>query len=160
MGCGSCGGGCGAGVELPAGLVTELVIADEHEAVAVSEHPAPSRRWPGIDAQGVDQAKLATLWALLAGRPPDDALIHAFTPLAEVSDEGPWVFRVPAELAAALAALDPRRTPSSAAAWARSDELEVEGWEPGDVRALLDALRGVARAAAAARKPLLMWVSL
>jgi hypothetical protein len=159
MGCGGCGG-CGPGVELPAGLVTELVIADEREAVAVAEAPAPSRRWPGIDAQGVDQVKLASLWALLAGRAPDETLIHAFTPLAEISEEGPWVFRFPAALAAALAALDERRAAAAAAAWARTEALEVEGWEPADVRALLDALRGVARAAAAAGKPLLMWVSL
>jgi hypothetical protein len=160
MGCGSCGGGCGAGVEVPTGLVTELVLADEREARAVAEDPAPCRRWPGIGAPGLDQVKLATLWAVLSGAAFGDHLLEAFAPLEEVSPDGPWVFRVPPPLVEGLAALEAGRAADVASAWAATDELVVDGWEAAEARERLDALRGVARAASAARKPLLMWVRL
>lgn len=162
MACGgSCNsGGCGGGAEAPAGVVTHLVMADEAEAPLVAEDPAPHRRWPGLDAGGLDQVKLALLWALLAGQPFRDELVHEFVPLAEVSDDGPWVFRVPAALVTLLAALAPDRAGVIAAAWAGTQELELDGWEPDGAAAMVDALRGTARAAAAARKPLLMSVRL
>src|SRR5690242_6358615 len=112
MGCGSCSGSCGAGVEVPAGLATALVMADEREARAVAEDPAPCRRWPGVDAKGLDQVKLALLWALLDEQPFRDESVLEFAPLAEVSEDGPWVFRVPPPLVAALAALEPARAPA------------------------------------------------
>jgi hypothetical protein len=160
MGCGTCAGSCGTGAEVPAGLVTEIVLADEREAPAVAEDEAASRRWPGIDADGIDQVKLAILWAILNGEPLRDELVVSFTPLAEVSEDGPWVFRVPPALVGALAALDAARAPVIAASWAAAEELELEDRDPEDVRRLLDGLRGMARAAAAANQPLLMRVSL
>jgi hypothetical protein len=161
MGCGGCGGGgCGTGVELPVGVVSEIVMADDADAEAVAEDAAPSRRWPGLDAGGLDQVKLAILWAILSGGELRDALVEAFTPLAEVSADGPWVFRVPSDLVAALAGLEAGRAGTVAAAWSGAEELQLEDRDPDDVRRLLDGLRGVARAAQAARKPLLMRVSL
>jgi hypothetical protein len=135
-------------------------MADEGEAPLVAADPSPHRRWPGLDAKGLDQVKLALLWALLAGQPFRDELVHEFAPLEELSEDGPWVFRVPPALVALLAGLAPDRAPLVASAWAATEELELDGWEPGGAAALIDALRGTARAAAAARKPLLMWVSL
>jgi hypothetical protein len=158
-GSGSCGGGCGSGAAPPP-ILTALVLADEREARAVAEAPAPVGRWPGLDARGLDQVKLALLWALLAGEPFRDELVLEFAPLEEVSADGPWVFRVPPALAAALADVDVARAAELAAAWAACEELELDGWEPAAAHAMLDQLRGVARAAGAAGKPLLMWVSL
>jgi hypothetical protein len=160
MACGSCSGGCGGGREAPAGVVTDVVIADEGEAAAVAQEPAPTGRWPAVDAKGVEQVKLARLWALLAGRDYRDELILEFAPLHEVSEEGPWVFRVPAALAALLADADDARARASAAAWAATEELELDGWEPPEAWSLVDELRKLARSARAAKKPLLMWVSL
>lgn len=160
MGCGSCGGGCGAGAEVPADVTTQIVMADEREAAELAEDASPCGRWPGIDAPGVDQVKLAMLWDLVSAEDGGDHRLDAFAPLEEVSPDGPWVFRVPAPLVAALAALEVARAAEVASAWAATDELQVDGWEPEDVRQLLDGLRGVARAAGAARKPLLMRVSL
>lgn len=156
MGCGGCSG-CGG--EVPPGIVTEIVIADERDAQAVAEDLAPGR-WPAIDADGVDQAKLALLWAIVTGLEACDQIMEAFTPLAELSDDGPWVFRVPSALVSALAEIDVGRAPGVAETWARTEELELEDRDPGEVRRLLDGLRGVARAATAAHKPLLMRVSL
>lgn len=159
-GSGSCGGGCGSGAEAPPAVLSALLVADEREARSVAAAPAPLGRWPGLDAQGLDQVKLALLWALLAGEPFRDELVLEFAPLEEVSADGPWVFRVPPALVAALADLEAPRAAELAARWAACEELELDGWEPAAAGAMLDQLRGVARAAGAAGKPLLMSVSL
>ncbi len=160
-GSGSCGsGGCGSGGDAPPRILTALVIAEERDARPVAEEPAPVARWPGLDAQGLDQVKLALLWALVSGEPFRDGLVLEFAPLEELSADGPWVFRVPPALVAALAQVEGARAAEVAAGWAACQELELDGWEPAAVVAMLDQLRGLARGARAAGKPLLMWVSL
>jgi len=157
--CGPCSGHCG-GAEVPSGVLTDVVIADEGEAPAVAADAAPSRRWPGVVATGLDQVKLARLWALLAGQEFRDELVFEFAPLHEVSEDGPWVFRVPAALRELLASADEARAAAIADAWAATEELELDGWEPDAVGSLLGALRSLARTARLSGKPLLMWVSL
>ncbi len=145
---------------MPPAALTDLVIAEEREARAVADEPGPRRRWTGIDAEGVDQVKLAKLWALLAGREFRDELVYEFVPLHEVSEEGPWVFRVPDPLVQLLAELDDARAFPIVSAWAGIEELELDGWEPESVAPLLDGLRSLARGAHAQKKSLLMRVSL
>ena len=154
-----CGGGC-CGPEVPPSVTTDLLVADAREARAVADDPAPRARWPGLDARGVDQVKLGILWALLAGREYRDELVLEFVPLHEVSENGPWVFRVPDPLVALLAEADDGRASRAAPAWAASDELALDGWDAESAAALLEDLRGLARGARAADKPLLMRVAL
>jgi hypothetical protein len=154
-----CGGGC-CGPEAPPPLVTELVVADLRDARALAEHAAPRARWTGLDAKGVDQVKLGTLWALLAGREYRDELVLEFAPLHEVSEDGPWVFRVPDALVALLAEVDDAGASRAAPAWAATDELALDGWDAEGAAALLAALRGLARSARDGGTPLLMRVSL
>lgn len=141
-------------------VASAVVVAGEGEAGAVARDAAARERWPGVDARGLDQVKLALLWALLAGRPFRDELVLEFAPLDEVSADGPWVFRVPPALAALLAEVGPDRAADLATAWADSDELAVDGWEPEGAGAMLGALRELARSARAAARPLLLRVSL
>ncbi len=158
---GTCSGGCCGGAEVPPAVRTGLVIADESEARAVADDAAPLRRWTGIDAEDVDQVRLATLWTLLAGREFRDELVREFVPLHEVSEEGPWVFRVPDPLVELLAELDDARAAARIApAWAGTEELELDGWDAESVTPLLDGLRSLARGALAEKRSMLMWVSL
>ncbi len=136
------------------------MIAEEREAPSVATEAAPSRRWTGIDANGFDQVKLATLWALLAGQEFRDELVYEFTPLHEVSTDGPWIFRVPAPLVQALAEVDDRRASEIVPAWAATEELELDGWDAEAVAPLLEGLRSLARSARAELKPVLMSVRL
>ena len=142
------------------GVLTDIVIAHEREAPAVAGEAAPSRRWTGIDATGVDQVKLATLWGLLSGREFRNEWVAEFVPLYEASEDGPWVFRVPDALVQLLADVDDGRAPAIAGRWADTEELQLDEWEPDDARGTIDDLRGLARKARAAATPLLMWVCL
>ncbi len=75
------------------GVLTDVVIADEGEAEAVATERVPAKRWRGIDAKGIDQVKLATLWARLAQRGLDvESIVKLttdFATLFEVSEGGP-----------------------------------------------------------------------
>ncbi len=157
---GTCSGGCCGTPEVPPSVISDLVIADEREARAVAGEAVPRRRWTGIDAEGVDQVKLATLWALLAGREFRDELVSEFVPLHEVSDDGPWVFRFPAPLVQLLAELEDDRASRLGSAWAGTEELELDGWDAESVAPLLHGLRSLARGAHAEKKSVLMRVSL
>ncbi len=145
---------------MPLAVRTELVIAEEREAPSVATDAAPSRRWTGIDAKGFDQVKLATLWALLAGQEFRDELVYEFTPLHEVSTDGPWVFRVPAPLVQPWRSSTSRTRIAIVPAWAATEELELDGWDAEAVAPLLEGLRSLARGARAELKPVLMSVRL
>lgn len=155
----SCGGGC-CSPEAPPSVVTDLVIADPRDARAVAEEATPRARWSGLDAKGVDQVKLGTLWALLASHDFRDDLVLEFVPLHEVCEDGPWVFSFPEPLVALLAELDDARASRAAPAWAGTDELAMDGWDVEGAAALIGGLRSLARAARTEQKPLLMRVSL
>jgi hypothetical protein len=141
-------------------VLTDLVIADEREAAEVARAPAPSERWPGMDLEGLDQVKLASLWALLAGREFRVETIEEFAALHEVAEDGPWVFRFPAPLAQLLADLDDVRAAKVARAWAETDELALDERDEASVADVLRELRALARSAQAERKALLLWMSL
>jgi hypothetical protein len=142
------------------GVLTDILVADESEASAIASEGVPTKRWHGIDAKGIDQVKLGTLWALLTEQAYKSELIADFISLHEVSEEGPWVYRVPGSLVKLLAELDDKRAAKTSLTWAATEEFELDGWEGSQVRSFLDQLRSIARDATAKRKGLLMWMSL
>jgi hypothetical protein len=141
-------------------VLTGIVVAEEREAAAVAREAPPRPSWTGADLRGIEVVKLASLWALLARRDFRVETIEEFAPLHEESENGPWVYRFPAALAALLAELDDRVAEPTTRAWANADELALEGWDAGDVGDVLGALRSVAQTARSAGKPLLLWMSL
>lgn len=142
------------------GVLTDIVIADDREAASVVAAAVPSRQWQGMDAKGIDQVKLSTLWALLADREFSVESVEEFATLAEESEDGPWVFRVPRPLLDLLAQLDTEQAHAKARAWAATEEFTLDRWKGEDVERILDELRALAREAAAQNKSLLMWMSL
>src|SRR2546425_12099398 len=47
------------------GVLTDVVIAGRDEAQKIGESNVPSKEFPGIDAKGIDQVKIGTLYAIL-----------------------------------------------------------------------------------------------
>ena len=86
------------------GVLSDLVLASESDVERIGESRVPSQDFPGIDVKGIDTIKLGTLHSFLTGK-DFDSLLPEYDPVLSVSEEGPWVFRVPGELAAALANL-------------------------------------------------------
>lgn len=141
------------------GVLTDIVIADDAEAVLQSS--VPSEAFPGIDAKGVDVVKLDLLRTILADREWDAATVRDFALLAQEGEqEGPWVFAIPTDVVEALAALDGRERKRVAESWAEIEEFQLDGWKRSEVRMLLDALCGLAERAQTEGKQLMMWVCL
>jgi hypothetical protein len=130
---------------------SELVIAHRSEgrAIADSENPRWGRRgmvWP------VDEIPLCSLWLILEGKEPlvDDVVARAkaFEQLAEVSQEGPWVVRVPdavRDLVADLSAADEEKLRAVALALASTPEMD--GWDIAEVQGLVRQVVGLAKEA-------------
>jgi hypothetical protein len=143
------------------GVLTDIVIADPRESAFVSANPARITKWRGIDANGIDLIKLATLWALLSNDPSKANARDRFEMLHEIPDEGPWVFRLSEVLVELLAAVDDARAPPSiGSAWAKTEKFTLDGWDATAVGSILSELRKLAPDAMTARKSMLMWMSL
>jgi len=119
----------------------------------------PSREFGGIDVKGIDTVKFGMLHAMLTGRTFDDVL-PSYDPVAEVSADGPWVFRLPEELVARLAALSPEERQAAGVKWAATEEFALSGWEEAAVSDGLVEICRLARQAADSRQALFLWMCL
>ncbi len=142
------------------GVLTDIVVADSSEAIAVAQSSVPSRDWEGIDAKGIEHVKLAQLSAILRDESYDPDFVTQIEDLAEVSEEGPWVFRLPQDFVHRLASLSEDQTPVVAEKWAKTEEFILDGWAASDVASVLSDLHRVAEIACSRDKALLMWMSL
>lgn len=61
------------------GIISDFVIAQPNEAAVVIEEPAPTRRWRGVEARGIDTIRLATLKFILDGKPLDPKPVVDFS---------------------------------------------------------------------------------
>ena len=133
------------------GVLTELVVADESEAPAVGGSSVPSHTWPGIDAKGIDQVKLAKLMSILLSQPYQNSFVAEFTQLHEQSEDGPWVFKLPPRLVTALAALDEHWLMQVAMEWSQIQEFMLDRWPASAVD---EVLKGVSHLRHSRRLPL------
>ena len=142
------------------GVLTDLVVADISEIDAVRQSLCPIKTWVGVDAKGMDVAKVGTLWSILSGESHDGVVDQ----LAQGYDNsaGPWVSVVPERLVDNLAGVPESRFEEIALAWAQTEEFQFDGTEGALVNAR-EYLRGfcdVAKQAKAGGKSVLMWVCL
>ena len=147
------------------GIITDFVIADQAEAKAVLSEPAPTRRWPGIEAKSIDTIRLATLSAIISGKPLDvDSVVaysEKFTLLVSSPDNERHVVLLPADLVESLGKLKPESMTSVARAWLRTEEFQLDGsWEEKDVLEIVRMLHKLANDSLRAKRPVLLFWSL
>lgn len=139
------------------GLLTDVVIADESEAQSIAASGAESR--PKIQCKDLDNAKLGSLLELLSKSRSQS--LETFPLVAERSNQGPWVFRIPDEMIDYLAAIsDEERLEDIADQWAETEEFQLDRWSVADAEDILKELTALARAARSAGKGLLLWMCL
>ena len=117
------------------------------------------RQFGGIDIKGIDVVKFATLHALLTGAAAAE-LLPAYEPVASGSEDGPWVFQLPAALVQRLAALEEPQLSSVAVAWAATEEFVLDRWAAQDVRRVLEDISALARGAQAPEQVLFLWMAM
>lgn len=141
------------------GVLSDLVMAPSSEAERVAQAQVPPQEFEGIDIKGIDPVKLGTLHSILTGQSFDE-LLELYDPVVTVSDEGPWVTLVPAELVTRLAALDEAGRTEVAQQWANTEEFLLEGWDESDVASVLDSISSLAEKAVTSEQALFLWMCL
>ena len=145
------------------GVLTDFVVAPISAAALVGETSVPSQEFDGIDAKGIDQIRMGTLYAILSGTEYDPAfLVDESSFVYSGSEDGPWVQVVPDDMVSRLAALSDQNVPNVAKTWGSTEEFEpaYSSWSENDIRTFLVGMSGLARRALAENKALFMWTSL
>jgi hypothetical protein len=142
------------------GVLTDLVVADESEADAVAASGDPLQRWPGIDAKGIDQVTLGKLLAIITDEPYRNSLAGEFMLIAELSDDGPWVFRAPPRLVSSLSEIADEALDRISAEWSAVEEFALSGYGRASVAEVASSLRDLSKRAISDGKHLLMWMCL
>jgi hypothetical protein len=142
----------------------DILIADESDAATIASSHAPLESFPGIPAKDIDHAKLAKLALILNGlaitTPAVRETVRSFRQLHESSEDGPWVYKVPDELAGKLAGLSSERRAEVTQAWAREEEFARDAWDGTQVAEFVDSISDLATEARARAKQLLLWMAL
>jgi hypothetical protein len=141
------------------GVLSDLVVARADEAERVSEAVAPSQTFEGIDIKGVDSVKFSRLHSILVGRSVRE-LMPLYQPVVIVSEEGPWVFQIPQDLVARLAALDDVSRTDVSRRWALAEEFVLDRWGEDDVASALSSISSLAKRAFDSERALFLWMSL
>lgn len=137
-------------------LVTNIVAADEDEFVAVGESMSPLEQWSGIEAPGLDTAKITMLHCLVSGDQYDAALIlHEPVYVAESSA---IVLRIALGVIDKLAAYDDEALLAIGEELAATEDFEREAWATDDVQSLLAEIAGLARLAESQGQGLFAWM--
>ena len=137
-------------------LVTNIVAADEDELVAVGESMSPLEQWSGIEAPGMDTAKITMLHCLVSGDQYDAALI-LHEPVY-VAESGAIVLRIALGVVEKLAAYDDEALLAIGEELAATEDFEDEAWATDDVQSLLAEIGGLARLAESQGQGLFVWM--
>jgi hypothetical protein len=138
-------------------ILVNIVAADENDVDSIGESQHPVDEWGGIEARGLDTAKIATLHCLLTGDTLEDAL-SAYEPVYSAGEEGPMVLRISDEVVERLAGLEEEALESVGEELAATEEFEITGWPVEEVQALVAELAALARYAEAQGQAVFVWM--
>ncbi len=133
---------------------TDIFVADPADAQRLSELEADLQQWTSVQFEGLDEVKLARLYAIVSGQEFDKKLRKQFELRASGSESGPWVSQLPSALVAGLAQLSD--VDGTAARWSAIEEFMRDRWRREDVTKALASLVAAARQAVAEHKSLLL----
>jgi len=141
------------------GILSDLVVAPAGDAERVAQAENPSRAFGGIDIKGIDSVKFGSLHSIITGQTFEE-LLPAYGPVVSASDEGPWVFRIPAELVSRIAELGYDQRHEIATQWAGTEAFALDRWTEEDVALTLGSIAVLARKAVDSGQELFLWMCL
>jgi hypothetical protein len=144
------------------GVQTDFFVADTREAELICESDDPFAVFDGIDAKGIGQVEMGTLYAILSDREYDPSFMttdESFVYTA--SDDGPWVQLVPSDMVKRLASIADLAIPMIAAKWRETEEFQSPDgtWTDSDIYTFLHDMRQFSLAAVAEAKEVFMLTS-
>lgn len=137
-------------------IVTHIIAAENDEFPAIGESTCPLNEWSGIEAPGLDTAKIATLHCLLTGDTLQMAL-DLCEPVYVAASET-VILRIADEVLEKLASLGEDALKNVAIELAATKEFENEQWHVEDVLALLTEIAELAQLADSQGQALFVWM--
>jgi hypothetical protein len=141
------------------GILTDLILATEEELEAVGNDDVPIDVLPGVEAKGMGLVDFISLHAILT-RQETDPVVTAFPAVRALSEDGPWLNRLPDDLVARLAACDDADLHRIATEWSQTEELQRGDWQHGELLSRLEEMKALAQRALIEQKPLHLWMCL
>ncbi len=152
-----------AAVVLPvsafAGVLSDLVVAPADQAEAIAKATAPSTVFEGVDIKGVNSTMFANLHSLVTGE-SFERVLPRYEPVVQVGPEGPWVFRIPADVVSRLARLPEAKTIAISKRWAKAEEFARERRPEREALDVLRKISKLARRADESHQALFLWMCL
>ena len=142
------------------GVLSDFVIAGPDDGTAIGASFKPATTWSTLEAKGVDTIKLSTLYCSATGTGYFDGLEASFEFVGGDKEEGPWVFKFPAEVLSVIAGISGEQTDIVAATWVQSEELQLDQWLLAEASEFIESLSAHARQAVASNSALYLWLSL
>jgi hypothetical protein len=142
------------------GVLTDFVVADASEAKRLGDH---RESFDGLDAKGIDQVRMGTLYALLTKTAYDPSFLVTDESFAyTASDDGPWVQIVPDDMVQLLLKMSPSDIKQVGDAWFQTEEFDSQfsRWSREDVAEFLTEIQRLASRAGNEGKKLFMWTCL
>lgn len=141
------------------GVLSDLVVAPAGDAERIGRALAPASEFDGVDIKGIDSVKFGKLHSILTGRSFEE-LLPEYEPVLMVSDQGPWVFRIPSDLVTRLAALAGEEKQIAVSKWAATEEFALDRWPANEVAKAFDGIASLAKKAEGVGHSLFLWMSL
>jgi hypothetical protein len=137
--------------------LADAFVSNDEAIKSITADTMPSQEFGGVDVKSLDVVKFTQLYAVMTGKAFKEAL-QEFLPEAHVvSDDGPWVYRCPAPLQAALAALHDPELSSTAEQWATKPEFKLDRIDASTVAAILGDLVALSQVAEGRGERLYLW---
>ncbi|MDF1500964.1 MAG: hypothetical protein P1P76_10885 [Anaerolineales bacterium] len=138
------------------GSLADLLQATSADIPDIVASDYPLGTYKGASVDGLDPLMLIALQAMLSGKPTDE-LVDLYQPVAEASEEGPWLVRIPPELLRILADIAPHDVETFAEKWVQTDQLRDSGWTVEDLAFFLEPLILYAQSIGGSGKELFLW---
>jgi len=141
------------------GLLNDFFVASPDDITADLIRQGPAGRYPTISVTSLTVLSLALLLAAMEGS--DLARAVARLDVFEVVDvgvDGPWMVRLPSELADGLARASESDLKHYSIRWTEGEEMS--GADPKSMQVLLERLSALARQAQRDGKSLYLWICL
>jgi hypothetical protein len=142
------------------GVLTDFVVAEASEAKRLGDD---RESFDGVDAKGIDQVRMGTLYAFLTETEYDPSFLTSDDSFAYIaSDDGPWVQAIPADMVKRLMEMSPVEMQKIGDVWFQTEEFDPKysRWSRDDVSEFLSQIQQLATRAMSEGKSLFMWTCL
>lgn len=138
------------------GSLADLILATPADVPDIVASDYPLGTFKGTNVDGLDPLMLLALHTLLT-ETPIEVLVDLYQPIAEASDEGPWLVKIPSDLLGILSNIAPHDIEMTAVKWAQTEPLRESGWSMEDMEIFLEPLILHAQSIAGSGKEIFLW---